>query len=111
MNIYSRDLLDLDSKQSNFSKGIEKLTSLLIILLPLSTAIHSHCWYVCIYNADAYLLFNPTIPEEFDVYGLLARTIPDPSPIKELVLTSDNFDERILKFERTAVLFHLSCKL
>ena len=45
-----------------------------------------------------------------DIYARLGRTMPPPSLPGELVLTDENFKERIKKAEKTAVLFYLSCK-
>ena len=58
--------------------------------------------------------YDPTIPQslkEDDVYGLLANTMSYPSLPKELILTSDNFDEKIRQFKKTVVLFYLKCKV
>lgn len=45
-----------------------------------------------------------------DIYARLGQTIPRPSLPEELVLTDESFNTRIKEFEKTAVLFYLSCK-
>ena len=57
--------------------------------------------------------YGHTLPQslsEDDIYGKMARTLPRPVVPEELILTSDNFDDRIKRFEKTAILFYLSCK-
>ena len=54
-------------------------------------------------------LAEPAVEE--DVYAQLGRTMLHPSLPKELVLTDQNFEDRIMAADKTAVLFYLSCEM
>lgn len=54
------------------------------------------------------LLVEPKKDE--DIYSQLGRTMPHPLLPREVVLTDENFDERIKESEKTVVLFYISCK-
>ena len=47
--------------------------------------------------------------KDWDIYARLGRLMSQPELPEELVLTDENFEERIKAFEKTAVLFYLSC--
>ncbi len=47
---------------------------------------------------------------EDDHFGLLIRTLPDVSLPKDTFLTSDNFDDHISQYEKTVVVFYMSCE-
>ena len=45
-----------------------------------------------------------------DIYARLGHTLPRPSLPQDLVLTDENFEKRIMNFEKTAVLFYVYCE-
>jgi len=59
-------------------------------------------------------LYPPSIDlgeKDDDIYGLLGNSFPPLTLPTELILTDDNFDERIMQFDKTAVVFYLGCEL
>ena len=48
---------------------------------------------------------------EDEHFGLVAESMPDPIVPKEIQLTSYNFQQNVAKFDRTAVVFCVRCKL
>ena len=67
----------------------------------------------CAMFADADKLLRDLSLEgnfEHDMYGRIVQTLPPASLPEELVLTSENFAERVGKYDRTAVMFYMSCK-
>ncbi len=53
----------------------------------------------------------PKLLQEDDTFGLVAESMPDPVVPKEIQLTSYNFRENTAKFDKTAVIFCVRCKL
>ena len=49
--------------------------------------------------------------QEDDTFGIVAESMPDPVVPKDIQLTSFNFEENITKFDKTAVVFCVRCKL
>ena len=49
--------------------------------------------------------------QEDDPFGLVAESMADPLVPMEIQLTSYNFQQNIAKFDKTAVVFCVRCKL